>query len=157
MRRGSIGAAIFGLVFAAFAVFVFWVAGTKAAGAPPAVLCFSIPFFAVGVLVMLSPLFAGRRARNTVYAITNQRAIVIGKKAFGGLSVTSYSPDRIASFERNQRADGTGDLVFENYQTRVGSSTQTVRKGFMGLADVRSVETILYNTLLKDHVRNVEG
>ena len=34
-------------------------------------------------------------------------------------------PDRLTSMTRNERGDGSGDLIFEQFQQRAGSGTTT--------------------------------
>jgi len=50
---------------------------------------------------------------------------------------------------------GAGDLVFEQFTQRRGSGTTTVRRGFMGIADVRQVEDLIHGTLLAGRTRGV--
>jgi len=40
-------------------------------------------------------------------------------------------------------------LIFEQFRETHGSSTTTIRRGFMGLSDVRAAEEVLRETLLR--------
>lgn len=110
---------------------------------------FGVPFVLVGLGMLSSPFWMGRKANRTVYAITDRRAIVYEGKAFGGISVQSYYPDRLTGMIRNQREDGSGDLIFEQFTTRQGSGHTTVRRGFVGLERVREAEEIIAGQLLQ--------
>lgn len=112
-------------------------------------------FTGVGLLMLTSPIWVKRSTANTVYAITDQRALLVRRGVFGRITARSFSPELVASMERSERRDGSGDLVFESYRERRGSSTTTVRHGFMSVADVRGVEAILRTTLLAGRTRNV--
>jgi hypothetical protein len=158
-RRQSIGIVVFGIPWTAFAIF--WMvaasAGTSHAPGPFAVFpLFGLPFVLIGFGMLSSPFWMGKQARRTVYALTDQRAIVIKGKLFGGVNVQSFEPDRLTSIERNQLADGTGDLVFERFTQRRGSGTSTVRRGFMGIENVRQVEELIHTTLLNGRVRQTD-
>jgi hypothetical protein len=155
-RLQSIGFFIFGLPWTAFAIF--WV--VSAAGITSHGLSgfgffplFGVPFVLIGFAMLSSPFWLGKIASRTVYAITNQRAIVMTAKAFGGLTIQSFEPQRLTSITRNQRADGSGNLVFEQFTQRVGTGTTTVRRGFIGIENVRQVEDLIHATLLADKVR----
>lgn len=103
---------------------------------------FGLPFIAIGIAFLFSPLWAYFKALKTVYAITDRRAITFE----GGLAmtVTSYAPDRLRSLERKDRANGTGDIVFERRiipRTKGGSYEKEL--GFQGVREPRKVEQLL--------------
>ena len=161
--RGRWVAIPFGLVFAGFAVF--WIStsyfiirgasggsGGSGIGAFNFFPLFGVPFFVIGILTMLSPLWAARRAGRTAYVITSRRAIVHELSAFGRLKVQSFGPDRLVSMTRTERADGSGDLVFEQFTESVGTGSRTVKRGFMHLENVRPAEQALRDLLLNPKV-----
>lgn len=78
---------------------------------------FGLPFLAVGLGMLTSPIWAGRRALRTCYALTNRRVIVWEPGWFGGVQVRSYRAEELGSMTRNQRADGSGDLIFREFTT----------------------------------------
>ena len=159
--RQSIALVIFGIPWTAFAVF--WVAAaggiTSHARNGNFLSLFScfplfgLPFVLVGLGMLSSPFWMRRKAMRTAYAVTNQRAIVFEGRAFGGIKVQSFMPDRLTSMTRTERADGSGDLVFEQFQQRVGSGTNTVRRGFFAVERVRDVENLILGTLLAGRAR----
>ena len=113
-----------------------------------------LPFLAIGVYLLTTPYWSRRAMQRTAYAVTDRRALVVRRKAFGGRSILSFDPGRLTSMERVERRDGSGDLVFEVIRTRSGSSTSTERRGFLSVADVRGVEAMLRDTLLRGRVRD---
>lgn len=152
---------LFGSVFTAFALFWTTMAFsiTQAGGAPSVVKiffpAFGIPFILVGLGLLTSPYWARRAARRTCYAITSERAIV-WRGAFGGrIEVRSYLPEELARMHRVENGDGSGDLVFaEEHRSaptrRNRYGTHVVRHGFLDISDVRAVEAIVRETLLRD-------
>ena len=161
-RRQSIAVVLFGLPFTGFALFWIVTAGWGVWGhanhAPgPFVLfpLFGLPFLLIGLGMLTSPFWMAKRAARTVYVLTDQRAIVVAGKVFGGVTVQSFEPARLTSITRNERPDGTGDLIFEQFTQRQGTGTTTVRRGFMGIDDVRQVEDLIHSTLLARWTRAV--
>ena len=128
---------------------------------------FGIPFLLVGVGMFLSPFWAGNRrrkaARDTVYLITDRRALILnagylGDSLLGSLAggavlglgksrylVTSYPPDKLGNIQRIQREDGAGDLAFgETILTSESNSERTAtRDGFFSVPEAREVEKML--------------
>ena len=164
-RGMSIGLAVFGVVFTGFALF--WVAGSAAMlwsdhsfNRPPGVLklfpLFGLPFVLVGLGMLSAPVWMAKQARRTAYAVTDQRAICFRGGLFGGgVTVQSFDPVRLTSLTRRERADGSGDLVFEEFTQRRGTGSVTVRRGFMAVDDVRGVEELIHKTLLTGRTRAV--
>lgn len=110
-------------------------------------------FFGIGLLMLTSPWRARRRLRNTVYVITDLRAIVLRRRALRSRSVMTFEPDRLMHMERIERADGSGDLIFEVVTTGSGSSTSTERRGFLSVAAVGDVDALVRRTLVPTRVR----
>jgi hypothetical protein len=108
-----------------------------------------VPFILIGLAMLSTPWWTARAARRTVYAITDRRAIVWIAQAWGRTEVQSFEPKRLLSLTRTERANGSGDLIFEQFRETNGSSTTTIRRGFMGLRDVRDAEEVLRETLLR--------
>jgi hypothetical protein len=86
-----------------------------------------------------------------VYALTDRRAIVFGSgDAIGDvkMQVQSYGRDVLATLERRERADGSGDLILEPLPRMRGTHIiWTPRHGFMAIENVREVEALLHKTL----------
>ena len=122
----------------------------------PALGCFSLfglIFLAVGLWLLAAPWWLARVAARTVYLLSDQRAVVMAGKLLGGVTVQSFDPARLTGITRNERADGTGDLVFEQFVQRRGTGVTTVSRGFMAIDDVRDVETLIHRTLLAGRTR----
>ena len=154
--RGSLALLIFGVPWTAFAVF--WTLGaagligkfSREAGLWGYIFpLWGLPFIFIGLVMLSAPYWAARAARRTIYAITDRRAIIWIPKVWGEKEVRSFEPRRLLSMTRRERADGSGDLVFEQFRETNGSSTTTIRRGFMGLADVRDAEAVLREVLLR--------
>lgn len=143
--------------FTAFAVF--WMAApflfdNHAGHRPPVFFTlFGVPFLLIGLGTMTSPLWSQKTAARTVYGLSDQRALIIRPRTFGGWTVQSFMPDRLTSMTRTERADGSGDLIFEQFTERVGTGSRTTRRGFLGIDRVREVEDLIVKTLLAGRVR----
>lgn len=149
---------IFGIPWTAFSVF--WV-GAAAAGAsrvPGAGFfllfpLFGLPFVLVGLGMLSSPYWARRHAQRTAYGITDRRVLILtlGKTR----KVETYAPEHLSRFER---ADGTGDLIFQKRVGRDSDGGRTVeKKGFWGIPDVRAVERLLRDTFSDRDDRGIPG
>jgi hypothetical protein len=164
--RMSIPLVIMGVFFTGFSVFWIlmagggvWAAQGAAGGAPGGGIlaglfgCFplcGVPFLLIGLGMIASPWWMRRAARRTCYALTNRRAIIWEPSLLGMRQVRSYTASGLGSLSRLERADGSGDLVFEEFRTRDSEGgTHTTRRGFLAIANVREVEELLRKTLLE--------
>ncbi len=143
---------IFGLFFGGFATF--WIAAAAAGtshmphndGGIPAVFqffpLFGIPFFLVGVAMVLSPAIAYFAATKTVYAVTDKRAIIVSKPLM--LSVKSYYPTDFTDIERGGTMNGVGDVSFCR---RLGTDSRGNRTntavGFFGVPEPEEFERLI--------------
>lgn len=139
---------LFAIPWTAFAIF--WICGASGFKLPdlshfsPANIfpLFGLPFVLVGLGMLLSPLWAIRAAKKTGYVLTNRRAILFGG-GFGS-TVRSIEAARFNQFERRERSNGTGDIIFEYVQRSSGNrSTRSVPLGFIGIENVREVEKLV--------------
>ncbi len=125
----------FGVFFAGFAVFwmavAFLMSGDRA-GEPDPVFrwfpYFGVPFFAIGISMVIMPLLQ-IGAPPAVYALSTRRVIIISGRH--GERVRSYDLEGLADVQRMQRADGSGDILFDR-RTSMGR-----RDGLYGVPDVR--------------------
>ena len=108
----------------------------------------AFPALLAGLGVMAAPIWYAWRGLGTVYVITNRRAIVLEPLLIPGAAVRSYAPAALARVVRNQRGDGSGDLIFDEPRRLRGRGVRFVRQGFFAVADVRRVETLLRDTLI---------
>jgi hypothetical protein len=103
---------------------------------------FGVPFILIGLGLLSSPFWAHRKAKRTVYAITEKRALIF--EGGMGTKVRSFAASALDSLERTERADGSGDIVFERQYYRGHKGGQRVRTiGFLGIRAVREVEQLL--------------
>ncbi|MEM1095634.1 MAG: hypothetical protein AAGJ10_13625 [Bacteroidota bacterium] len=106
---------------------------------------FGIPFVLVGLFMLASPFLLSRSARNTVYVVTDQRALIFTGK--DTVSVKTYTPDEFDSLDRTIKADGTGSVLFKDPPKKTSKNNTVDVKlgshGFFGIPDAQYV----YDTL----------
>ena len=138
---------LFAIPWTAFAIFWMW--GASGFGEPSELPrgfslfpLFGLPFVLIGLAMLSSPLWAIRKARRTVYAVTDRRAILfLGGR---GTTIRSFGPDRMGGLRRKQRADGSGDILFEpTLPFHAGAHPRMAGGGFFGIANVKEVESLL--------------
>ncbi|MBI3912412.1 MAG: hypothetical protein HY320_15945 [Armatimonadetes bacterium] len=153
---------LFGIPFFGFAVFwtsmaTWGVFSSRTAGhGPPGPFLFfplfGLPFLLVGAGMLLSPLFMAWAARRTVYAVTDQWAIIFQ----GGwkTAVRSFRKGDLSQIQRTQFRDGSGDLIFcaEFAPCSRGYGYYGYRGnqiGFIGVDNVKSVEDLIERHILQ--------
>jgi hypothetical protein len=145
----ALPATLIGVPFTGFAAFWIWSAWSMAPQAPGPFKffpLFGVPFALIGLGMMLGPLWAWLRARNTVYALTERRAVIIVNGGGGGIS--SYARADMGELTRIERADGSGTVFFAiRTSTTSRGFVKNTRVGFIGIPDVRNVER-----LIREHV-----
>ncbi len=151
--QASAGTFLFGIPFFAFSVFWTWGAtggfANQRASGQPGFGWFGFlwggMFMLFGARMLLSPLWAWWVARHTLYAITDQRALLI--EAPFHRTIQSFADERLATVLRRENRDGHGDIIFERQASR-GSKGRTVYRdiGFFGLGDAKGVEQLLQAT-----------
>lgn len=138
-------AILFGGPFAGVALFCMYY-GSMAPSAPPkpsthtlppgvGVLVFGLPFLAGGLINLLRPVWVYRTELDTVYAVTNQRVMIITD---GGRSVRTLRD--IAAVDHRERRDGSGDLVIRmdgSEYTRNLTTRRIVK--IYGVSNVRDI------------------
>ncbi len=142
----------FSLFWEAMALSIFFGDPAKAPQGPEKAVgiifpLFGLPFVLIGFGMLLSPFWVYKKAKTTVYAITDRRAIVID----GGRSraVTSYPFEKWeGEITRKERTDGSGSLFFSTTYSRDSDGDVRVKKkGFDGIFQVRDVEAKLLRAL----------
>ncbi len=146
----AIPAALFGIPFAGFALF--WISGAYHASSsisksPNAFAksfsffpLFGLPFLLVGLAIVLAPLWAYLKGRSTVYAVTNQRVLVISGTS--NRSVKSCTPADIVSVEHRERPDGSGDVLIRTNSLLRSSNMNAVSQMTIGLYGVSNVKEV---------------
>jgi hypothetical protein len=146
--------AFFSIPWTGFALFLMWGAsGFKfpdlREGFKPQYLLplFGVPFVVVGVGMLVTSLWkclwTWIDARETVYLITNQRAISI-QGSWSKTTIRSYSPDELKNIFYRERNDGTGDIVITIWQWKDSEGDlKSEEIGFLDIRNPREVEMIL--------------
>ncbi len=155
MVRPTWGSCIFGVLWTAFTITI-WALGFHSAhlsGIPSEWTwnaffsqLFPLVFVVIGLFMVLSPAITYWMALKTVYAITDQRLLVIeqGIKR----STRSFERSAINVLESVERMDGSGDVTFSQSTYRDGDGDQQVRKEqFIGIPGARGVERLIRETL----------
>ena len=112
-------------------------------------LVFNILLFALAFTFFFTffNLQFNKTLRHTLYAITNQRALlltVVPGKSYG---VISYAKSEIGTISRHEGKGGWGDLTFGTPRPmRLGGKTVLSSVRFVGVPDVRQVEWIMVQT-----------
>ncbi|MBY0460833.1 MAG: hypothetical protein K2V38_26235 [Gemmataceae bacterium] len=152
----------FALVGVVVAVIMF--AATKApwfAGLVP------VLFVVIGVaMAVLGPVMKNRQAKMGWYAVTDRQALVFQVSLWGSSGkLDTYTPAELRKMrvQKSFWLKGGGDLVFKTIithttrterdahgRTRTSTSTSKQDFGFLGIADVRDVETLVHEVLLTD-------
>ena len=152
----SIPFVLFSIPWTAFALF--WMAGAAGFQMPDfkegfdLFPLFGIPFVLVGFAMLSSPYWMIRKAKKTAYVLTKDRAIIFD----GGFSTTirSFGPDRLVDLRRKQRADGSGDLIFEReHSFDNDGDRRSTDHGFLAIPDVKAVEDMV-RQLVKTHAKS---
>jgi hypothetical protein len=149
MARSMIPIVLIGIPFTAFAIF--WTVGAaegaSAAHAPGPFMffpLFGIPFIIVGLGMLSSPFWVARAAKNSVYVLTNRRAIIFKAGWYGSVSVRSFEAQALTDLQRNQNADGSGDLIFaQDIRRDSEGHRHSTNIGFLAIRDVKSVEAMV--------------
>lgn len=150
----ALPAGLFGIPFAGFALF--WIAaayhGTQGISRSSNSFThafsffplFGVPFLLVGLGVILTPLWVYLKGLSTVYAVTNQRIMII--TGGNSRSVKSCTPADIVSVDHRERPDGSGDvLIRTTAQTRTNNSISQVTVGLFGVSNVKEVARQVMN------------
>jgi hypothetical protein len=98
-----------------------------------------IPFILIGLGLLSSPYWGARKLRQTVYAITDRRAILME----GGRSrtVRSFPPAKLTGLFRREHKDGSGDIVLQQRGHRDSDGDlRTTEIAFRRIPDVHDVE-----------------
>jgi len=105
---------------------------------------FGLPFLFIGFGMLLSPLWAARGMRRTVYVVTDRRAFIYARE-FWNSRVQTFGPDSLGRIHRTERADGSGSIFFETALLYPGAyrSGYVGNSGFFEIRDVRKVEEMI--------------
>lgn len=105
---------------------------------------FGVPFVLVGLGMLTSPYWLYKKAKRTIYALTNRRAIIITGGA--NRKIQSITSKDVGLIERTERANGRGDIMFATVDAKKGPE----QVGFIGISDARRVERMLLDVFKKE-------
>lgn len=104
-----------------------------------AAIIFTGAFAAAGVAMLATPFYIWRKARGTVYAITDKRVITVvtGRT----MEVSAISGDKILKLERREKRDGSGTLkIVTGYGKDSDGDRIEETTELFGVRDVRAAE-----------------
>ena len=106
---------------------------------------FSLPFVAIGCVMMAAPFLGIRKSRHTVHAVTNARLInVYTGRDKGAESV--FLP-RVNFVNRRDRRDGTGNLsIGYGVERDSEGDPRPLTMEWSGIPDARRAESIIRDT-----------
>lgn len=156
-KNGS--TALFGIPFLAFAVFWTYTAltmtedmrsgSTFGGGTFESVFGWVFPTFGmifvfVGIGLVLSPLTARAKARQTIYGLSDQRLMIFDNGRTKKLR--SWTFDDVSSIERTMSEDGrTGTIYFTEETHTTNGKRTTTQIGFVGIEDPARLESTLFD------------
>lgn len=112
---------------------------------------FGLPFVLIGLAMLSAPYWVLRKARRTVYSITDRRVLLIEGGILDGVNVRSIGPEQLRDVSRTQYADGSGNLIFQRLYRGVPlypadpryRGVPFLQVGFYGIPDVKEVEDLV--------------
>ena len=149
LARRDAPMSLMGIPFTAFAIFWTWGASHGVERDDSSFRLFfplwGLMFVAFGLSMLLRPLWSALRARSTVYAITDLRALIISGTR--SRRVESFEPSSLGNIERTERSDGSGNIILRRgiawrspFEFRRDVAPAA---GFFGVPEVRRVEAAL--------------
>jgi len=100
---------------------------------------FVLPFYLVGLYLFLTPVIEWRKARKTLYVITNLRAFSL--KLGQSVIVESFYPKSIGNIEKTVRSNGSGNLILaRDHHIDSDGDKKVTDYGFFALPNVIEAE-----------------
>lgn len=130
---------LFAIPWTGFAVF--WMYGASSAPFGGFSL-FGVPFVLIGIGMLAIPFWVYYKSLNSIYAITNRRAMTIeGGRAF---TIRSYPPEKLQDIYRRERENGFGDIIFafDTWEDSDGDSHKN-DLGFLNIQEPKRIEKML--------------
>jgi hypothetical protein len=101
-----------------------------------------LPFIGVGFWTLSTPWRLLWRARRTVYAVTNRRALIVTRGH--STQVRSFSLLALSNIRCEIRANGSGDLIFDAAPAESKMQPKVEdHRGFFGIQDPKGVEELI--------------
>lgn len=98
-------------------------------------------FVALGLSMLLSPLWAAWTASDVYYVVTERRAIIFEKAL--KLKIHSFAPLAVAGYERISSGGPGGNIIFQRVSERSLRRTRVKEIGFIGLPEYAGAEQAL--------------
>lgn len=109
--------------------------------------CLLVIFLALAVSTATLPFAERRRARNTIYALTNTRVFTVLLHNDGRVKAEAVEPAHPLQLLRREHKDRTGDiLLYPRGRSDQPGSTVTASMTLVGVADPRTVERLIRTT-----------
>jgi hypothetical protein len=134
---------IAGVAFGGFLMFL-WIGSISSSPLTEMYSLVAVFFFVIGVvLIPVLYVMEGWIAKEYLYAITNQRVLILLPLLFSDhVQVFSYGRREIAELKIQAEPDGSGNLLFRQEGVGFGQ----LRFGFFHIPNVREVRKILMDT-----------
>lgn len=103
---------------------------------------FSLPFVAIGCVMLAAPFLGVRKSRNTVHAVTDARLlnVYVGKDK----GAESYPLERVNFIKRKDRRDGTGNLsIGYGVEKDSDGDPRPLTMDWSGIPNVKRAEQII--------------
>ena len=147
-------ATVFGLIWQALSLAVFFDTGVGKVVGPGGWLDYifpvlGLPFLMIGLGMMSVPFRAWWNAKDTVHVLTERRlATVIAHRNF---NVTSIAVDHIASVNRTENRNGKGNLKLSLGEYRDSDGDLIEKKTeILGVSDVRELERLIIKMMTEN-------
>lgn len=106
---------------------------------------FSLPFVAIGCVMLAAPLLGIRKSRHTVHAATDARLINVYTGRDKGAE--SYPFTKVNFVKRKDRRDGTGNLsIGYGVEKDPDGDPRALTMDWSGIPDVKRAEAIIRDT-----------
>lgn len=94
------------------------------------------------VLIFLIPFYNWLELRQTVYLITDKRALIL--VSGGSTTVTSFIPSELRIISRQEHKDGSGDVIIYIHKSKdYDGDMHTQEMGFKQVRHPKALEKIL--------------
>lgn len=148
LRRTDVFMIPFSLLWGGFAIF--WFAMAVGGGAPAFMALWGLPFVFVGLYLIGGRFFWDAYQRSkTFYAVTDRRVLILSSGVMGQ-NLRALNPKSLPETSLNLRPDGSGTITFGTSpffygmgNTGFGRSQRYAPPAFEGIADARSVYTLI--------------
>jgi hypothetical protein len=109
--------------------------------------CLLVLLAALVVTAMRHPFAERRRAKNTIYALTNTRVFTVLLHNDGRVKAEAVEPGHPLRIQRREHKDRTGDiLLYPRGQSDQPGSAVTASLTLIGVSDPRTVERLIRTT-----------